>query len=141
MNTTALMVGVLVAWLIIYRFNKAGYEKRQWAYSLLLATFPVYYWVFAVYAKDGSALLNEILTGVFFIATAVVACKASRVSGLLLLALGFIGHGVYDVIHLSLYRDSVAPSWWPEFCGSIDVLLGVYMLYLLHKYTPKTNTS
>jgi hypothetical protein len=45
-----------------------------------------------------------------------------------MLALGYIAHGVYDVIHHQLFINSGAPLWWPEFCGTVDILIGVYLI-------------
>ena len=107
-----------------------GYEKRNLAYPLLLSTFPVYYWIFAIYSNDYSALFNEIIVGMIFMILALIALKISKFKGLLVLTAGFIGHGFYDVVHVNIYSHSVAPLWWPEFCGSLDLLLGMYVLYL-----------
>ncbi len=131
MNIFALGIGFFIAVMIIVRFKKTGYEHKPYYYPALLATFPAYYWFFAIYAKDFSALFNEVVVGMLFIAAAWLAYKFSKIKSLLLLALGFIGHGVYDVVHADIYSHSVAPNWWPEFCGSIDILLGVYMLWLV----------
>jgi hypothetical protein len=130
MNISALIIGILIACFIIVKFKKAGYEKHNLAYPLLLSTFPVYYWFFSVYSSDYGALFNEIIVGMIFIVLALIALKLSKNKGLLILAIGFISHGLYDVVHANIYNHSVAPLWWPEFCGSIDILLGVYMLYL-----------
>lgn len=131
MNLFALIIGVLLACFLIFGFKKWGYENTNKAYPVLLATFPVYYWAFALNSRDFEALFNEVVVGIVFIATALLAYKLTRVRRLVLLALGFIGHGVYDVIHRNIYNESVAPLWWPEFCGSIDLLLGVYVLWLI----------
>ena len=130
MNLLALIIGILIACLIIYRFKTTGYENHNLAYPVLLATFPVYYWVFALYANDIDALLMEVVVGALFIGPAILAYKSSRRASLIILAIGFVGHGVYDVIHPAINVHSVAPVWWPEFCGSIDILLGVYVLWL-----------
>ncbi|UGA53648.1 hypothetical protein [Vibrio sp. VB16] len=141
MNNFALIIGVFIACFIIFRFKKVGYEKRRFAYPALLMSFPIYYWLFALYANDYQALLNEVIVGLFFIILASLALRYDQIKSLVILAMGFIGHGVYDVVHLTIYGDSVAPLWWPEFCGSIDILLGVYLLWLAKKskelFTPK----
>jgi len=130
MNISALIIGILIACFIIFKFNKVGDERCNLAYPLLLSTFPVYYWFFAVYSSDYGALFNEIIVGMVFIILALIALKLSKIKGLLILAIGFIGHGFYDVVHVNIYSHSVSPLWWPEFCGSLDILLGVYMLHL-----------
>ncbi|MBC3764573.1 hypothetical protein [Neptunicella marina] len=107
MNITALVIGFLTTCLIVYKFNHYASYKRHKAYVVLLATFPVYYWIFALYALDFGALINGGIVGIAFF------------------AIGFMAHGIYDVVHLSLYPHSVAPNWLPEFCRSVDILLGI----------------
>lgn len=50
----ALAVGIAIAIYVVVRFRKTKLEKRKWVYPLLLSTFPIYYWVFAVYGSDYS---------------------------------------------------------------------------------------
>lgn len=96
----------------------------------------MYYWVFAVYAADYTALLNEIVAGVAFLAIAYVAYKFRSIATLLLLSIGYVAHAAYDFYHDSFVSNPGVPTWWPEFCGSVDVLIGGYIAYLafaLHK--------
>jgi uncharacterized membrane protein YGL010W len=129
MNFIALLAGVLTAFVIVKRVPL----KKPNAYPLLLASFPVYYWAFAVMEQNLVAFSYEVLAGGVFIAIAIFSLKFSnKLSNKLALntlALGFIGHGVYDAIPPIFYAPAVAPIWWPEFCGSVDVLIGVYLLY------------
>jgi len=50
MNIYALIIGIVVALFVVIRFRKTSLERKKWVYPVFLATFPVYYWVFAVYA-------------------------------------------------------------------------------------------
>jgi hypothetical protein len=129
-SVAAFLIAIIITAGILVRFKAAGYERSGRAYPILLATFPLYYWVFALYAADYQALMNEIIVGVVFIGLAWLAYRLHDLRALLILAIGFISHGVYDIVHSRLFASSVAPTWWPEFCGSIDLLLGMYMLWL-----------
>ena len=130
LNLTAIFVGIIVAIVVVIWFRNTKLEKKVWVYPLLIVTFPVYYWVFAIYGSDLPALYTEILVGFVFIGLAFIAIKINRKTGLVILATTCILHGVYDVIHDKLFINSGTPSWWPEFCGSVDVLIGVYLFYL-----------
>lgn len=130
MNLYALFFGVLIALFIIIRLRKTRLEKKKWVYPVLLATFPVYYWVFAVYASDYGALIKELAIGFGFLAVAFIAYRLKSYIGLLFLALGYITHAVYDIIHNLLFYNSGTPLWWPEFCGVIDLLIGLYLVYM-----------
>lgn len=136
MNYYAVVVGIVIAVYAVIQFRMANLEKSNWAYPALLATFPIYYWVFAIYASDYDALVFEVAIGIGFLFLAYVAYRLNNFIGLLLLAFGYIGHAVYDSVHGSLFENQGTPLWWPEFCGSVDVLIGVYLAYLavsMHK--------
>ena len=129
MNYYALLAGIAIAVFVVARFKKTKLEKRKWVYPVLLATFPIYYWIFAVYASDYSALKSEVGIGLAFFFLAYIAYRLNSVTGLILLATGYILHGGYDVIHNSFFINPGTPVWWPEFCGAVDVFIGVYLLY------------
>ncbi len=126
----ALITGIALALLIIWRFRNARLERMSWPYPLLLASFPAYYWAFALYAKDMDALVSEVWVGVLFIATALLAVALRRRWALMLVAAGCFAHALYDASHNILFVNAGMPSWWPVFCGSIDVILGLYLMYL-----------
>lgn len=128
-NHLALAIGTAVGLYVVIQFKKTGLEKKRWVYPAFLATFPVYYWVFAVSASDYRALEKEVAIGVVFVVVALVAYKLESVVGLLLLGTGYIGHAVYDVWHNQAFVNHGTPSWWPEFCGAVDVLIGLYIVY------------
>lgn len=130
MNIYALAIGLFVAVIVVLRFRARKLERTKWAYPMFLATFPIYYWVFAVYASDYTALLHEIAASAAFLVIAYVAYKFRSFATLLLLAVGYVAHAAYDVYHDSLFSNSGVPTWWPEFCGSVDVLVGGYVAYL-----------
>jgi len=137
MTYWALVAGAGVAVLVVIQFRRAGLEQSNWAYPALLATFPAYYWAFAIYAADYAALANEIAVGAGFLCIAAVACRLDSVAGLRLLALGYIGHAAYDAFHGLLFVNRGAPSWWPGFCGAVDALIGLYLAYCAASMRPK----
>ncbi len=130
MNIYALAIGIFVAVSVVWRFGMGRLETTQWAYPIFLATLPIYYWFFAVSASDYTALLNEFLASIAFLAIAYVACRFRTFATLLLLALGYVAHAAYDFYHDALFFNSGVPAWWPEFCGSVDALIGGYVAYL-----------
>ncbi|HBA67343.1 MAG TPA: hypothetical protein DCZ48_14420, partial [Methylococcaceae bacterium] len=123
-------IGIVIAVIVVLRFRARRLEKTKWAYPLFLATFPVYYWVFAVYVSDYAALLNELMASIAFLIIAYVAYKFRSCATLLLLAAGYVAHAAYDFYHNALFVNYGVPTWWPEFCGSVDVLIGGYVAYL-----------
>ncbi len=127
MEIYALAVGIAIAVSVVVMFRKTELEKRKWVYPLLLSTFPVFYWVFAIYGSDYTALQREFSAGILFIALSYWAYRLSGFNALLVLAIGYTGHAIYDFGHNALFVNSGAPSWWPAFCGSVDLLIGIYL--------------
>lgn len=130
MSIYALTIGIFIAVIVVLRFRARRLEKTPWAYPMFLATFPLYYWVFAVYAADYTALLYELMASVAFLAIAYVAYRSRSFATLVLLAIGYVTHAAYDFYHDALFVNSGVPAWWPEFCGSVDALIGSYIAYL-----------
>ncbi|MGC9462328.1 hypothetical protein [Vibrio genomosp. F10] len=129
-NIIALLIGCVVAIAIVYKFKHAGLEGKPWTYPALLASFPAYYWLFSVHAADYDALVFEFIVGLAFMVVAYLGYRVQRRLSLLILSIGFMGHGVYDVFHTFVSYHPVAPTWWAEFCGSVDILVSLYLLWL-----------
>ena len=137
MNTYAVAIGVVVAAFVVHRFKTRRLEKTRWAYPIFLATFPVYYWVFAVYVSDYAALFKEFMAGAAFLAIAYITYKFKSFATMLLLAVGYVAHAAYDFYHNLFFVNTGVPTWWPEFCGSVDVLIGIYVAYLAFSLSGK----
>ncbi|MCC2616187.1 hypothetical protein LJ739_08045 [Aestuariibacter halophilus] len=129
MNLFALLCGVIIAAAIVKGLHHCPGERATRLYAALLATFPLYYWAFALYAGDSMVLLDEMVIGIGFFALAYVAITLRKLDGLIILACGFIVHGVYDLIHPTLFVNPGTPLWWPEFCAAVDTAIGVYLLH------------
>lgn len=141
MNIYALTIGIFIAVIVVLRFRTRRLEKNRWAYPMFLATFPIYYWVFAVYASDYTALLNELMASVVFLAIAYVAYRSRTFATLMLLAIGYVAHAAYDFYHDVLFVNAGVPTWWPEFCGSVDVLIGCYVAYLAFSFRKRVTIA
>ena len=137
MNIIAFIIGVLISIAVILHFKKTRLESSQYAYSILLFTFPFYYFVFAIYGKDYAALPSEFIGGLLFFIIAISTIKINYFYKFILLAIGYILHGVYDVIHNLFFVNAGTPIWWPEFCGVIDLTIGLYLATLSLKYRVK----
>ncbi len=128
MNIYALLSGILIAFFVILHFRKGALETSPWAYPLLLASFPFYYFAFALFVADIPVLGQEVLSGLLFFALAGWSILSRQRLGLMLVGLGCLLHGVYDFYHDALFINPGMPDWWIEFCGSIDWILGIYLI-------------
>ena len=86
-----------------------------------------YYVLFAAMAGDVRALVAESLVALGFIAIAVVGFK--RWPWLTVAAI--TGHGMFDAVHHLVIENPGVPVWWPAFCGTFDVVAGVYLAVLM----------
>jgi hypothetical protein len=138
MNIFALAIGTVTAVITVLLFKAWRFERTRWAYPVLLATFPVNYCVFAIYASDLSALREEVVVGMAFLALAYAGFRFRSSVALLSLAVGYVLHAVYDYYHDQFIANAGVPVWWPEFCGAVDVLLGAFIAYLAFSSAAKT---
>jgi len=124
-----IIAGFIVAFITIIGIQMSGNSNKPWAYPLTLSLYPLFYIGFAIYAGDYQALLYEAVFALpFFMLCGLIALRSFRYSGYLLGG-GLYSHGVYDAVHHHIFINNGAPHWWPEFCGVIDVIIGVYLLY------------
>jgi hypothetical protein len=133
MNIVAFTIGFLVSIILIVRFKNPRLENSKFSYPLLLFTLPIYYFIFAIYGNDYAVLAFEFLAGIIFFIIVHLALKLSAFYKFNLLALGYILHSVYDITHTLFFINKGMPIWWPEFCGVIDVFVGLYLINLAFK--------
>lgn len=133
MNILAIIVGIAISVVVILRFKKSRLGASKLGYSSLLITFPFYYFVFAVYGNNYEVIPLEFLGGLVFFVIALLSIKYSDFYRFKLLGLGYILHGFYDITHDEFFINTGTPLWWPEFCGVIDFLMGLYLLTLAHR--------
>ena len=138
MNIYALAIGIVIAVFVVLRFRARRLEKTKWAYPIFLATFPVYYWFFAAYSSGQFVLLKEFVAGIAFLVISYIAYRFKTSTTLLLLAVGYVAHAAYDFYHDIFFINDGVPRLWPEFCGSVDVLIGSYVAYLAFSLPRRT---
>jgi hypothetical protein len=83
-------------------------------------------------------LIQEVLVGVAFLAVACIAFRCRSFLALLFLAFGYLLHAAYDFSHNLLFANAGTPRWWPEFCATVDIVLGAYIAYLAFSYPRKS---
>ena len=121
---TGVAVGVLT---IVFARVIRG---QHWVYSIGLLTLPSLYASFALAAGDQAVAVREMIYGIpFLVAGLLFATVSVRQSAILVGAL-WILHGLYDLIHSRLITNAGVPGWYPLWCFSVDVVIGVYLLWL-----------
>jgi len=100
-------------------------------YGNVVIVIALAYVLFAVMAEAPRTIAIESTVASAFVAVAISAARVSnsRAAGVLLAA-GLAVHGVYDLLHPVLVPNPAVPSWWPLFCGVVDILLAGWVVRL-----------
>ena len=143
MNRTArhclipLVVGVLLAVGIAALAKFTRFDEDRSFYSTVLVIIASYYVLFAVIDGSSHALAWELLIAVAFSAVAILGALILPV----LVSIGIIAHGLFDLVYDRIIENAGVPSWWPTFCGSIDVVLGLWVLFLTRSRLAKAKPA
>ncbi len=121
------VIGILLAIAIVALGRIAGLDRDRAYYPVALIVIGSYYVLFALMSGDRSALVGELVFAGLFAATAVVGFRIS----LWIVVVGMALHGLFDFVRAMFLPGSGVPSWWPAFCGSIDVALACGLAALL----------
>ena len=98
-----------------------------WAWPIILATLPIYYMLFGMLALDGSVVLKELLYGIPYIAIGLLGWRTRSRPTLILIALAWMSHGLYDYYHDFFFVNPGVFSWYPAGCAVVDILVGAYL--------------
>ena len=121
-----IVVGVLLAIAIATLAKFTRFDEDRSFYSTVLVIIASYYVLFAVLGGSGHALVWELVIAVAFSTVAIIGALFFPK----LVGTGIIAHGLFDLVHNIIIENSGVPTWWPTFCGSIDVLLGLWVVIL-----------
>jgi hypothetical protein len=100
------------------------------AYSLGLLTLPSLYAFFALRVGEQSVSLHEMIYGVPYLAAGLTFVFVSARRSAVVVGSLWILHALYDVAHDQFISNPGVPRWYPAFCFSVDVVIGVYLLWL-----------
>jgi hypothetical protein len=127
MFTAPVLIGIGLAPVIVVLGRLSGMDRDRAMYPISLIVIAAYYVLFATMGGP-QALPSELIAATVFIVVAIVGFRTS----LWWVAAGIAGHGVFDfVVHPRLIANPGMPVFWPAFCGSIDLALGVLIAILL----------
>lgn len=94
-------------------------------YSSVLVVIALAYVLFAVMAGPVSTIIAESALAAVFVGIAICGARWEHPgSAGVLIAVGLVVHGAYDLVHDFLITNAAVPSWWPVFCGVVDLALG-----------------
>ncbi|MFI8827194.1 hypothetical protein [Streptomyces sp. NPDC053431] len=97
--------------------------------AAVLASMPLFYLGFGVFRGElrrPGALAGQLAGLAGFAAVALLAVAADGDAGLVVLAAGWLGHALWDLVHH--LRGRVVPRAWSEWCGVFDACGAVALL-------------
>ena len=119
------LIGVVLGIVVVALMTITGFERDRAAWPVVVIVVATYYVLFAVMAGDRKALIEE--TGVALVFT-VIAILGFKRSAWWVVA-GLLGHGVFDFVRGHMIVNPGVPSYWPAFCGSIDVAMSAWVAW------------
>lgn len=127
MSSLPVLIGVALAPAIVALGRLTGLDRDRALYPVALIVIATYYVLFATMG-GAEALESELIAAMVFLVVAIVGFRTS----LWWVAAGIAGHGLFDwLVHPHLPANAGMPVFWPAFCGSIDVALGILVALLL----------
>jgi hypothetical protein len=127
MSIAALLVGAVLPLAVGLFATGVGLDRDRAFYPTVMIVIAALYVLFAAIGGSAQALVLESLAGAVFIAVTVAGFKWS----LWLVAGALAAHGGFDYIHAAVISNPGVPQWWPEFCGTYDVVAAAYLAWLL----------
>lgn len=122
----AYLIGVTLGLGIGMLTSLIGMDRDRALYPAILIVIASYYVLFALMG-GGAALFTELLIAAAFLIVAIMGFRTS----LWIVAIALVGHGVQDIFHSWFILNPGVPTWWPMFCASIDVAIGMFLAWRL----------
>ena len=122
---------VAVAIIIISRLVARFFSTKLFAATVLVAIAFIYVG-FSLKENPVNAIILESAMALVFYFLALIGYTRNPS----LIAYGIILHGVWDILHHQawLVKTDVA-AYWPLFCLIVDIIDGVYFLYIFNRRT------
>ncbi|MDP1767580.1 MAG: hypothetical protein Q8L74_02115 [Nitrospirota bacterium] len=120
------LVGMLTAVAVAVLAKSMRFDQDRSFYPTVLVVIAAYYILFAVMGGSGQALAWELVAAVAFSVVAIMGALHMPV----LVGVGIVAHGLFDLVHHMMIENAGVPDWWPGFCGSLDVVLGLWVIGL-----------
>jgi len=121
------LIGLLLAVVVVVFSAFVGFDRERSFYATVLIVNASYYALFAVMGGSRHTLIVEILAASVFCVFAVFGFKGN----FWLVAVGLVGHGIFDFFRRGLIENPGVPHWWPGFCLAFDVVFGGWLVVRL----------
>lgn len=126
---TLLIVGVALAIGVGLLAALAGCDRDKGFYPRMLTIIAACYVLFAALAADSTVIIFEAVGFFLFGALAVIGFRGK----LWVVAVGLMGHGLFDGVHHLLFANPGVPVWWADVCIGFDVTMGLWLGWTLFR--------
>ena len=118
-----ILIGIISGLVIILAGKFTEFELSRRFYPAILIVIGLLYILFGIIDGRFEIIIFECLFAAVFIGIAFVGFKKS----LLIAAVGIFLHGVFDGLHNFMIENSGVPSFYPQFCLTVDFVLAIYL--------------
>jgi len=123
------LIGIMTGTAIALLGAFTRFDRDRSFYPTVLIVISTYYVLFATWEISPEILVTEVAIAGGFLVAAVIGFRTS----LWLVVAGLVAHGLIDHFHHLLADHSGVPDWWPGFCLTVDLTMGIRLAALLLK--------
>jgi hypothetical protein len=116
------LIGVILSLAVAGFATVIGLDRERAFYPTVLIVIASYYVLFAVMGASRRTLVIEIVVASGFLLFGVLGFRRN----VWFTVAAIIGHGVFDFVHHWFIENPGVPPWWPGFCLTFDVIVGVW---------------
>lgn len=126
----AFFIGITSALAAALFARRVGLDRDRAFYPTVMIVIALLYVLFAaIGGASCGVLLVELAVGTGFIALATAGFKQS----LWFVVAALAAHGLFDFFHPHAIHNPGVPVWWPEFCGSYDLVAALVLGWQLRR--------
>lgn len=126
---TGIIIGVSV--IVVSRILSRFFTTKLIAATILVAIAFIYVG-FSLKDNPVGLIILEVFVALVFYLMAIIGFTRNSP----ILAYGILLHGVWDILHhTGIAFGASIPTYYPTFCVIVDIIDGLYFLYIFNKQT------
>lgn len=137
-DLSSIIIGIILAIITYIPLEIVKEETKIYILSNLLSAIGGVYFGFSLAeVEDNTNVWNLFDIHVFIESISVIIMIMFSIKGIQkksynMISLGYIFHGIWDIIHLFVLKNTKVPSWYIPFCSILDFVLG-FIIYIKNR--------
>ncbi|NOZ54046.1 MAG: hypothetical protein GXP08_13105 [Gammaproteobacteria bacterium] len=123
--------GMILACMLVFHLRQKNHNKKYQFLGYALIVTALIYVVLAVFSADLMWISIEVIGCLVFLLLVWLAYQYS----FWFVAMGWLIHIVWDMGLSPFESAPYVPGWYPAVCTGFDLVLGLYLAYLLIKHS------